>query len=408
MVNSQKETIPLFIRADAGGATGTGHVMRMIALAQAWEDVAKGKDMGDGIWKMGGEAGTSSVVFICARLPEALEQRLGNEGFEVVRIDAEPGSEEDVRETLAVVQGAGAREQESGGRRQESLLRSTSYEGQAGGREQGSAPYPISHIPYPNKQWLVTDGYHFDYTYQKAIKASGFSLLCVDDHGYSERWCCDAILNQNLDAEKTFRYDNDLPDAKYFLGSSFCLLRREFLQASTERKPWKRIERLLVTLGGSDPENATGATLQLLKSACERSLSIRVLAGVDNPHLEELKAFESHHSIEVLTKVSDMPEQYAWADGIISAGGSTCWEWLHAGLPGAIVTIAGNQLPIVEALTATRNAALPLGWFNDDGFEGQEKCLVGWIEAPALVCHQAGAQPLIDGRGADRVAEALV
>lgn len=312
----------LFIRADAGGATGTGHVMRMLALAQGWGDrfsVVGDRSAGD---RKQASADTPSVVFICARLPEALEQRLQSEGFEVVRIEAEPGSKADVQATLAVVQGAGSWE-----------LGAESTEQGARSWKQGEFPSSISHMPYSDKQWLVADGYHFDYAYQKAIKTTGLSLLCVDDYGYSDRWCCDAILNPNLDAEKRCRYDNNVPGAKYLLGSDYCLLRREFLRAPIKRRSWGRIERLLVTLGGSDPENATGATLRLLNAACERSLTIRVLGGVDNPNLEQLKAFESQHSIEVLTSVTDMPAQYAWAHGIISAGGSTCWEWIRAGLP---------------------------------------------------------------------------
>lgn len=378
----------LFIRADAGGAAGTGHVMRMLALAQGWVNTGGWQETGERSQAAGN---ASSVVFICACLPEGLEKRLQDEGFEVVRIDTEPGSEADVRATLAVVRG-----QVSG----DSCQEPEDSGQEAGGRKQ-------THIPSPNKHWLVTDGYHFDYTYQKAIKAAGVSLLCVDDHGYAERWCCDAILNQNLDAETTFRYDNDVPDAKYLLGSSYCLLRREFWRAPHERKPWQRIERLLVTLGGSDPANATGATLQLLDSACERPLTLRVLAGVDNPHLAQLQALESHHAIEVLTKVTDMPAQYAWADGIISAGGSTCWEWLHAGLPGAIVTIAANQLPIVQALTETRRAALPLGWYQEFAPDVQGPSLVAWLDAPETLVEQASAQAIIDGSGAARVLAAL-
>lgn len=43
-------TLPLFIRADAGGELGTGHVMRMLALAQGWE--------ANGGWRMAdGEEG---------------------------------------------------------------------------------------------------------------------------------------------------------------------------------------------------------------------------------------------------------------------------------------------------------------------------------------------------------------
>ena len=256
-------------------------------------------------------------------------------------------------------------------------------------------------------KWLVVDGYHFDYDYQKHVKSSELSLLCTDDHGYSERWHCDAILNQNLDADLEIEYKSDLPDTRILAGSRFCLFREEFLSSQTAKRTWGRIESLLVTFGGSDSKNATEATLQLLNQSCTRPLKVRVLAGVDNPHIERLRSFESHHQIEVVQNATNMPEQYAWADGIISAGGSTCWEWLYLGLPGAIVTIADNQLPIVEALTESRHAALPLGWFNDSAFDANAKQLSKWIDAPAEVCEAQVAVGIIDGFGADRVASFL-
>ena len=348
MVKSNNILKPLLIRADAGGATGTGHVMRMIALAQAY-------------LRRGGSVAIASVA-----CPEQLVARLRSHDIEHYSIPAKAsGDAADAVETLKLAEQLGV-------------------------------------------EWLIVDGYHFDYAYQKAIKASELSLLCTDDHGYSDRWCCDAILNQNLDAENLIEYDNDIATFKRLLGAQFCLFRQEFLGVEQASKSWSEIHRLLITLGGSDPENATEATLELLSQACARPLEIRVLAGADNKHIDRLRAFESQHSIEVVQNARNMPEQYAWADGIISAGGSTCWEWLYLGLPGAIVTIADNQLPIVEALTEDRQAALPLGWFNEPEFENQGAPLSAWLDSPSEVCDAQVAGGIIDGFGADRVAGFLL
>jgi spore coat polysaccharide biosynthesis predicted glycosyltransferase SpsG len=103
-----------------------------------------------------------------------------------------------------------------------------------------------------------------------------------------------------------------------------------------------------------------------------------------------------------------MPDEYNRVDGVISAGGSTCWEWLYWGLPGAIVTIADNQLPIIDALTSRRNAALSLGWFNEPAFGNNLKKLSKWIESPSEVCDMSVANGVIDGLGADRVANFLI
>lgn len=333
------------IRADAGGMTGTGHVMRMIALAQAI--LRRGDD----------------VTIATVSCPSALVSRIQSDGIRHHKIPAErPGSPEDARGTEAFANSI-------------------------------------------NASWIVLDGYHFDIDYQEALHSSSPQVLCLDDHGYSDRWCCDAILNQNLDAESWASYSNDIENARNLLGSSFCLLREEFLKGHQGLKTWKPIQNLLVTLGGSDPENASLAVLKVLNETESEPLNIRLIVGPDNPHLKNLRAFQTTHHLEFLSAVKDMPAQYSWADGIISAGGSTCWEWLNAGLPGAIVTIAENQEPIARAICDNHRAAVSLGWFHE--LRDKARHLSSWLQNPSQAANHREASKIIDGKGADRVAALL-
>ena len=305
---------PLFIRADASVSIGTGHIMRMIALGQAWQ-------------AQGGE-----VHFLCAEITPALEQRLASEGFHLLRIHATLGSPEDLSETMH-------------------LISETLQTDRKNAR-------------------VVLDGYHFGSDYQLGIKAAGFKLLVVDDYGHADFYHADWVLNQNISAREEL-YAKRSPDTKLLLGPKFAMLRKEFLAY----KGWQReialvAKKILVTLGGSDPDNVT---LKVIQALIDLDLHIKVVVGGSNPHLREIENFiqsqnNSTAFVEVIVNATNMPELMAWADVAVVAGGSTSWELAFMGLPTLIFTFAENQKEIALAIEDTR-LGVYLGCSNKETFK---------------------------------------
>jgi spore coat polysaccharide biosynthesis predicted glycosyltransferase SpsG len=130
----------LVIRVDASTQMGTGHLMRCLALGQAWRD-------------SGGHA-----IFAMAMEAPKLEMRLQAEGMEVIHLSARPGSDDDAIQTAHLA------------RRRDA-------------------------------SWIVADGYHFGANYQRTIKEAGLRLLFIDDDGQAEH-SADIVLNQNLHARR--------------------------------------------------------------------------------------------------------------------------------------------------------------------------------------------------------------
>ncbi len=281
----------LLIRADASTKMGTGHVMRCLALAQAWQET-------------GGNA-----CFILAFHVPALETRLRNEGMQIVHLDVElAGSDEDAAKTAVIAQ-------------------------------------------QQNAQWIVLDGYHFDAKYQQSLKAAGFRLLFIDDYGHAEHYYADVVLNQNIYA-KLELYAHREPYTRLLLGTKYALLRREFWEWRDWKRPFAaKARKILVTLGGSDPDNVTLTVIQALQQLPYDDLEAIVLVGGQNPHYRELEtAVFQDNRIKLHRNVTNMPKLMAWADLAVSAGGSTNWELAFMNVPTLILILADNQQMLAKGM----------------------------------------------------------
>lgn len=340
----------LLIRVDAGVEMGTGHVMRCLALAEAWQ-------------RRGGAA-----VFLSYCPFEGLRRRVRAAGAELVFL---PRPEADSQ-------------------RLAELLRNTGL-----ARSAAAACDPV---------WVVLDGYHFDFECQQVVRNLGCRLLAVDDFAHAGRYQAEVVLNQNAAAEEIdyLYYEG----TALLLGSSYALLRPEF-QAwrDWQRSTPQRADKILVTCGGSDPPNATARVLEALALLADRELQVRVIVGAGNPHRESLQrlARAGAGRIKLLTDVEQMAELMAWADVAVAAAGSTCWELAYMQLPALLLSIAANQDPLAQAMDGAR-AAESLGRAEEASPQRIARKLAQLCDDQPLRTEFAAAgRGFIDGAGADRV-----
>ena len=330
----------LLIRADANSEIGHGHMMRCLALAQAWRELR------------------GPVTFVMASPSREVRQRVEAEGVDVVAQDAPAGTEEDARETCAAAERSGA-------------------------------------------SWIVLDGRAFSPEFQEQLRAAR-PLLVLDDEARAPRLCADLVLNQNVHARPA-DYEGRAPGARLLLGCYYVLLRREFHDRRSRDIP-PRATKLLVTLGGSDPDNVTAAVLRALHGADLAGAQVRVIAGGSNRYVAELRteAARSSFAMEVRENVSDMPAQMEWADLAISGSGSTCWETAYLGLPAIVVVLSSDQKKIAEELER-RGIAVSLGWHRDglQRLPGELARLMSDRAERQRMSHLG--QELVDGQGAARV-----
>ena len=338
----------LMIRADASIAVGTGHVMRCLALAQAWQDT-------------GGQA-----IFVMTEAPPAIEDRLRAEKVLIERLQAAPGTTEDADQTVRLA------------------------------RKHDAA-------------WVVADGYHFGAEYQRRLKDAGVRLLFVDDNGHAGAYCADLVLNQNAHAREDYYRDRS-PQTRILLGPRYALLRREF----AAWRNWQRAvppigRRVLVTMGGSDPDNVTLKVIEALNAVHVEGLEAAVVVGGTNPNVamieEAIKG--SACPIRLLKNTHSMAELMAWADIAVAAAGSTCWEICSLGLPNILLLLVDHQEPVAKAIEAA-HAGLSLGWSWRSGtsaIAGAVRDLLQDVRQRETMAKHA--RTLVDGCGAQRVVSVL-
>lgn len=337
----------LLIRADADVAMGTGHVMRCLALSEAW-------------CAQGGEA-----VFASASLMPAMTDRLMSAGIRHEPIRARVATEDDAAETRTLARRNGAR-------------------------------------------WIVLDGYQFPMSFPGWLKVNGQRVLMLDDDGRPGRYVADLVLNQNLHADEAM-YSRRADGTCLLLGSRYALLRQEFCGYPQRRAIRAAARRVLVTLGGSDPANVTGVILAELARRTELDVEVAVLVGGGNPHLESLRAVTEMISrpIHLQVNSTNVAEWMAWADVALAAAGSTAWELAYMGVPSLLLVTAENQRRVADRLHAAE-AAIGLGEASALTAAALIRALTDLLNDGA--CRErlaARGMQLVDGLGARRVLAAM-
>jgi UDP-2,4-diacetamido-2,4,6-trideoxy-beta-L-altropyranose hydrolase len=335
----------ILIRADASPEIGTGHVMRCLALAQAWQDA-------------GGRA-----VFAMAHSFPALEARLTAEEFAIVGLSGMIHRNEDARRTQEIAKQLTA-------------------------------------------NWVVVDGYQFDANYQLAIKDAGVKLLFLDDIAHCTSYAADLVLNQNIHANEDM-YMKRESYTRCLMGPRFALLRHEFARRDERDRDVREIgKNILVLMGGSDPGNATAKVMDAIGLLHEEDLRVTVVAGPGTASLQTL-AKRRPHRVTVVRSPQSLAELMASADLAVSAAGSTVWELCHLGLPAILVAVAENQLPGAREL-GRRGIFAYLGHIqNVEATElaSEIRALLRSQERRKAMSEMG--RNLVDGRGCKRVLNAL-
>jgi UDP-2,4-diacetamido-2,4,6-trideoxy-beta-L-altropyranose hydrolase len=336
---------PVAFRVDADSAMGAGHFMRCLSLAHACR-------------AQGGEP-----VFFSSTPTSGLIDRVRDAGFELVAI--EPNAPDLGVRSICIWASNNKR------------------------------------------SWVVLDGYQFNGAYQLAVAQAGARLMVIDDFLRLPRYHAELMLDQNLGSE-----DRSYPVAstcRVLLGPRYSLLAPGFVEVDSRRRTYPNDARkLLITLGASDPVDATSKVLSALTNVDLSEVVVTVVIGGANQRRAAVRRSAESSGYRVVEDATDMTSLMADADLAITAAGSTSWEVCRMGLPAITITLAENQRDIASTL-ANAGVSVDLGWHDDVTADAVE------VAVTRLIGDQEGrehmgttGQKLVDGQGASRVVDAMV
>jgi UDP-2,4-diacetamido-2,4,6-trideoxy-beta-L-altropyranose hydrolase len=340
----------LVLRADASPEIGLGHVMRSLALAQAWRR-AGGRATLVGHWP-----------------PLAVLKRAEIEGLSLRRLDRPSTAP---REWLdGATRAAGA------------------------------------------ANWVALDGYRFPADHFAAVRQSGARVLAIEDGPRLPRYEMDLVLD-TCPGSDTAEYCLAI-GTRLLAGPQFALLREEVLAAAPRRQHPVQARRLLVSLGGSDPTGATLTVIDALHRVDMPNLDARVVVGPANPRRDDIARAAAHDPRLRMVEPDRGPatgtalsQLASWAELAVVAAGGTCWELAYLGVPAGAIVVADNQAGSVAAL-ARRGILLNLGRREQlcppELADTLTELMTDAAQRRRLA---ARGRELIDGRGADRVVAAM-
>jgi len=262
---------------------------------------------------------------------------------------------------------------------------------------------------------VVVDGYELDPGCGDALRKRGMIVLALVDGPFGAGQSADLYLDQNLDAKPM----PDLPDGATMLaGIEFALLRdsvrnlRPSTPVQTSNRGGQRVS-VLAVFGGTDPHDAALELVPILLDTGTPQ-SIRVVSAKPDVAraLRELPTSASQE-VEVIAPVDDLAALATQSDLVVSASGSSVWELLCLGVPTAVVCVIANQ-EVGYRQVVTRSLVGPLGRLDDLRHDPVARALAGTVLSDLMSSPSARAAQavrglsLVDGRGRERVADALL
>jgi UDP-2,4-diacetamido-2,4,6-trideoxy-beta-L-altropyranose hydrolase len=341
----------IVIRTDSSLTLAGGHFSRCLALARRMRD--------DG----------ASVMFLCRVLEGSLFRWIDEAGFPLHRLSL--GDSLDTEDYTLT----------------EEVLRAQGY-----------------------VDWLIVDCYHLDLQWESPLCKYAGRIMVIDDIGDRDH-DCDLLLDQNLhdNPEALYRDKIKNPACRKLFGPKYALLRPEFAIRRNKAKPrGGNIGRMLISLGSTDRHNLTEIVLEAAAFPQFAEVAFDIVLGPNNWGATRLQEkFGKRPNWKFHAPAPDMAALMCRADLAIGGAGITTWERCCLGLPTLFIAGSDNEIPLAKTAEKTG-----IGRYIGNYHSINPEIIADAIDDVShhidmMKAWSANAFDLVDGRGTERVCEAI-
>ncbi|SFR58562.1 UDP-2,4-diacetamido-2,4,6-trideoxy-beta-L-altropyranose hydrolase [Anaeromicropila populeti] len=252
---------------------------------------------------------------------------------------------------------------------------------------------------------LIVDSYGVTETYFSELRPYVKIMTYVDDL-FCKKYDVDVIVNGNAYATEAF-YEKEGKEKFLLLGCEYTLLRDEFSNLS-KRAIKDTVQVVTISSGGSDPMDFTLVMIGLVKKYLVPSIQKKIVIGPYFTNVERIKkAVEGDNSFQLLFQPS-MKEVMLNTDLFLTSSGSILYELAATGTPSISFLLSYDQSMLGQYMSE-KGTTIQMGKLEN--FQEQEAgSSLKMVIADKNLRRQLSeaGQRILDGNGARRVAEKIL
>lgn len=198
-----------------------------------------------------------------------------------------------------------------------------------------------------NPDIIINDRLDTQEDYIVSLKKEDYTVINFEDLGWGASQA-DLVIN-------AIYPEKDMLQNHYF-GHDYFLLRDEFMHAR-QKEIMPKVENVLITFGGVDPNNYTKDVIESIYDYCQQcKIKITVVAGFGYNQYESLQEYAD---IDIKQNIVNISKYMLEADIIFTSAGRTTYEIANLGVPA--IVLAQNERELTHFFASNEFGFLNLG-----------------------------------------------